>query len=162
MSYTFAEGLVNEVSAYLSANLPTKLDAIDTAIGDGIVLADPVDYLMRQPGGPKSILNWPSMFLLVPQGNVISWHEASAEQSYVLWLYLFARDIDKETLSKRLYRYARAIWETLVDHQFSTATWKMGIGSTPLIDYGPDFSVGSLSGGDVHLELTYTKLELET
>ena len=60
-----------------------------------------------------------------------------------------------------MYRYGRAIWEVLVDHQFDTATWKMGIGARPRFDYSPTLTSGNISLADVRLELRYHKLETE-
>lgn len=164
MAYTFAEGLVDEILTYLDNNLPGKLDDIDSQLADGIVLDDPVSYLMRDPADLRALTNVPSMFGKVPRTNVTGWHETSAWQNHVLWLYLVDRANDPETLSKRLYRYARAIWETLVDHQFDTVTvptWKMGIGAQPSFDFSETLTRGSMAMADVKIELQYEKLETE-
>ena len=165
MALEFAEGLINEVRTYLSTNLPAKLNAIDSQINDGIVLDDPTAYLYRDPGiSQKSLSSLPIAFLIVPDGEVVSWHETAIEQEHILWIYLFARDTDADDLRKRMYRYARALWETLVDHRFDTttiATWKIAGGVRPRFAYSPTLTSGNISLADVRLELRYTKLETE-
>jgi len=162
MALAFAEGLIDEISTYLAANLPAKLDAIETAIGDSITLDDPTAYLRRDPSSsPRSAPELPLMFLVVPRTTIVAWHETSAEQNHQLWIYLIARDNDAETLRKKMYRYARGIWETLVDHQFDTATWKAGIGAPPVFDFSPTMTNGNIVTADVRVEVQYEKLETE-
>ena len=164
MALTFAEGLIDEVRAYLITNLPAKLDSIDTQINDGITLLDPTSYFYRDPGiSGIPTGNLPVAFLIVPDGEVVSWHESDIEQEHILWIYILARDTDADNLRKRMYRYGRAIWEVLVDHQFDAtpATWKMGIGARPRWSYSPTLTRGNISLADVRLELRYHKLETE-
>jgi hypothetical protein len=163
MAWEFAEGLVNEILAYLEANLPSKLGVIDAAINDGITLDDPLRYLGREPDSPRSPGTLPAVFGVVPGGKVTSWHETSADQEHVLWLYLMARDPDPEVLKKRMYRYARAIFEVLIDHHFDTSTVHTWDAIAEVsFDYSPQFTRGNISTQDVGLQLTYTKLETKT
>ena len=163
MAWEFAEGLVDEILAYLTAKLPAKLDVIDAAINDGITLADPVEYLRRDPSVPRKSGTLPILFAVVPQGQVTMWKETAADQEHVLWIYLFARATAPEDLKKRMYRYGRAIFEVLIDHHFDTSTVHTWDAIGPVrFDYGPQMVAGSDAIQDVKLELTYTKLETET
>jgi len=161
MVYGFAEDLVNEVIAYLNTNMPAKQDVIDAAIGDGIAMADVVDYIRRDPSDIRSLTNIPSCYVIVPRTNLLNWKEASAHQVQDLWIYLVARDPDPETLRKLIYRYARALWETLVDHYFDTATWKIAGGVQPSFDFSETITRNNMSMADVKIELVYEKLETE-
>jgi len=165
MAFTFAEGLVDEIIAYLEDNLPAKLATITIQLADGIILAEPVEYLRREPGGIRAITNIPSVFVIVPRYEIQNWHETDADQMHNLWIYLVDVATNPETLRKRLYRYGRAIWETLVDHRFDATTvptWKLGGGERPVVDFGAAL-VGpqTQAMADVKLELVYEKLETE-
>ena len=85
-------------------------------------------------------------------------------QSNDLWIYLVARNPDPETMRKLIYRHARALWETLVDHYYDTvtiATWKISGGVQPSFDFSETITRGSMSMADVKIELAYEKLETE-
>jgi len=164
MAWEFAEGLVNEILAYLTSNLPAKLNVIDAAINDGIVLVDPLQYLRRDPAvNPKLPGTLPVLFAMVPSGQVTQWHETDADQEHILWIYLLARATDPEELRKRMYRYGRAIFEVLIDQHFDGSTIHTWDPIGPVrFDYSPQLTSGNISIQDVKLELTYTKLETET
>ena len=163
MAWEFAEGLVNEIKAYLVANLPAKLDVIDAAINDGIELRDPVEYLERTPGVSQTKSGTlPVLFVTVPQGQVTMVKETSADQEHVLWIYVAERATGAEDLKKRMYRYGRAVFEVLVDHHYDTSTVHTWDPIGPVrVDYNAQVFDG-VSIQDVKLELTYTKLETET
>ena len=162
MAYTFAEGLVDAVLDYLESNLPAKLDSIDTQLSDGITLNDPVDYLRRDPLDPRAITTCPVVFAIVPRTRILQWRETSARQSHQLLIYLVEVDADPETLRKRMYRYARAMWETLVDGHFDgTLGWSLGIESSPVADFSETVTSRSVSMADVRLEITFERLESE-
>lgn len=161
MAFTFAEGLVDELITYLNTNLPAKLDSIDSQLDDGITLEDVAEYLRRDPSNPRAITKLPACFVIVPRTTLVNWRETSAQENHIVWIYLVVRNNDVETLRKLLYRYARATWETLVDHYFDTATWKMGVGLAPTFDFGETLTSGSMAMADVKLELAFEKLETE-
>lgn len=164
MAWEFAEGLVNEITTYLEANLPAKLSAIDAAIGDGIELRDPVEYLGRDPvASPQRSGTLPILFIGVPQGQITGFKQGGAHQDHVLWIYVLERDPSAEVLKKRMYRYGRAIAEVLIDHHYDTVTVHTWDTIGPIrFDYSPQLTSGNISIQDVKLELTYTKLETET
>lgn len=164
MAWEFAEGLVNEITTYLEANLPAKLSAIDAALNDGIELRDPVEYLGRDPiASPQRSGTLPILFVGVPQGQVSMFKQAGADQEHVLWIYILERDPSAEVLKKRMYRYGRAIAEVLIDHHYDTVTVHTWDTIGPIrFDYSPQLTSGNISIQDVKLEITYTKLETET
>jgi hypothetical protein len=157
MAYTFAEGLVDEVIAYLVANMPAK----QNTIGDGITMDDVVDFIRRDPSDIRALTNIPSCFVIVPRTQITNWKETTQMQQHDLWIYLVARDPDPETLRKLIYRYARVLWETLVDHYYDTATWKIAGGVQPSFDFSETITRGNMAMADVKVELTYEKLETE-
>lgn len=161
MAYTFAEGLVDEVITYLNTNMPAKQDTIDAQINDGIAMDDVVDYIRRDPSDIRSLTNIPSCFVIIPSTLITNWRADTAMQAHDLWIYLVARHTDPETLRKLIYRYARALWETLVDHYFDTATWKIAGEIQPRFDFSETITRNSMSLADVKLELRYEKLEVE-
>lgn len=161
MAYTFAEGLVDEVIAYLTTNMPAKQDVIDAAINDGIAMDDVVDWIRRDPSDIRALTNIPSCFVIVPSTSILNWRATTAHQAHDLWIYLVARDSNPETLRKLIYRYARALWETLVDHHYDTATWKIAGDVQPRFDFSETITRGNMAMADVRLELRFEKLETE-
>ncbi len=162
MAYTFAEGLVDSLLSYLESNLPAKLDVIDTQLNDGITLRDPVAYLYRDPWDPRAITTTPVVFTIVPRTAVVQWKETSARQSHQVLIYLVEQDSSPEDLRKRMYRYGRAIWETLVDgHYDSTIIWNIGIGAAPVLDFSETLTSRNVSMADVRLDIVFEGLEEE-
>jgi len=161
MAYTFAEGLVDEVVTYLTTNLPAKLDTIDTQMGDSITTDDVAEWIRRDPSDIRALTLVPACFVVVPRSSIVNWRADVMTSNHDLWIYLVARDSDPETLRKKIYRYGRGIWETLVDHYFDTATWKMSIGVEPRFDFSETLTRGSMAMADVKIELNYEKLETE-
>ena len=79
-----------------------------------------------------------------------------------LYIWATVADIDPRRLKRISYRYARAIFEILVDaHYDSDFNWIMD--ETPLAIYDPMFTQGSdmRTLMDLHLELRYTRRDLE-
>jgi hypothetical protein len=117
MTLALAEGLVDEVKAYLEANLATKLSALDVEYADSIILENSVETFI----GIKSlhsIANYPVLYVLAPTtriepmaasgGTVITTKPA-------IIVGMLAVDPDSETLQIRLYRYARALVELMME-----------------------------------------------
>tara|TARA_Y100000310_G_scaffold333905_2_gene412440 strand:+ start:13383 stop:13871 length:489 start_codon:yes stop_codon:yes gene_type:complete len=162
MAYTFAEGLVDTILSYLESNLPAKLDAIDTQLDDGITLRDPVAYLRRDPLDPRAITTCPVVFAIVPRTVLLQWRETAARQSHQTLIYLVEQHSDPEELRKRMYRYGRAVWETLVDGHFdSSLVWSIGIGTPPVIDFSETLTSRNISMADVRLDIIFEGPETE-
>tara|TARA_Y100000310_G_scaffold312112_1_gene359096 strand:+ start:331 stop:516 length:186 start_codon:yes stop_codon:yes gene_type:complete len=61
-----------------------------------------------------------------------------------------------------MYRYGRAIWETLVDgHYDSTIIWNIGIGAAPVLDFSETLTSRNVSMADVRLDIVFEGLEEE-
>lgn len=161
MPFTFAEGLIDEVIDYLDANLTAKMDDINSQLNDGIELSPILEYVKREPGEPRGLTVIPSVFVVVPLTEITNWKQTSAAQRHELWIWLVTRDNDIESLRKLLYRNARALWETIVDWQFDTATWKLAGEVRPRFDFSETLTRGSSAQADVKLELAFEKLEME-
>ncbi len=114
MALLLAEGLVDEVKAYLVANLEAKLTALDTEYSDNITLDVAAAYYV----GEKSldpIPEYPAVFILAEQTTIESWHETFTDAAHRFMIVAFILDQDPEALGRKLYRYARAFWELLVE-----------------------------------------------
>jgi len=118
MALGLAEDLVDTVVAYLEANLAAKLTALDAEYADSIVL----EMTVATQKGLKSleeIPNYPVLYALSPtaavQPRMISPTAAEVESRPELSVGVVVLEQDSETLQKRLYRYARALTELLLD-----------------------------------------------
>src|SRR3972149_3696018 len=118
MALGLAEDLVDTVVAYLEANLPAKLAALDAEYTDAIVLASTV-ATYKGLKSLEEIPNYPVLYALSPAGAVqprmISPTAADVESRPGLSVGVVVLEQDSETLQKRLYRYARALTELLID-----------------------------------------------
>ena len=114
MALKLAEGLVDEVKAYLSTNLAAKLAALNTEYGDDITLDDAAAYYV----GEKSLATipeYPAVFIVAEQTTVESWQATFTDASHRFMIVAFILDQDTEALGRKLYRYGRAFWELLVE-----------------------------------------------
>src|SRR3990172_13122904 len=118
MALGLGEDLIDSVVSYLEANLPAKLAALDAEYADAIVLESTVSTLK----GLKSleeIPNYPVLYALSPtealQPRMISPTAADVESRPELSMGVVVLEQESETLQKRLYRYARALTELLLD-----------------------------------------------
>ena len=115
MPLKLAEGLIDEVKAYLVANLAAKLTALDTEYADGITLTEPAIAFYVGERSLDAIPQYPAVFILAEQTTVESWHAAFTDASHRFIVGAFILDQDSETLGRRLYRWGRAFWELLVE-----------------------------------------------
>ena len=118
MAFGLAEDLVDVVVSYLEANLPAKLTALDAEYTDAIVL-DPTVATYKGLKSLEAIPNYPALYALSPrerlQPRAISPSAQDIEALPELSIGVVVLDQDNETLQKRLYRYARALSELLLD-----------------------------------------------
>jgi len=113
-----AEDLVDVVVAYLEANLPAKLAALDAEYTDAIVLESTI-ATYKGLKSLEEIPNYPVLYALSPteavQPRMISPTAVDVESRPELAVGVVVLEQDSETLQKRLYRYARALTELLLD-----------------------------------------------
>ena len=140
MALTLAEGLVDEVDTYIQANIAAKLSALDTEYGDGITLAVPAAYHIAEKA-LKSIQTYPVLYILVEATEFDAYTPDNVDAAHDLVVGVIALDQDDENLQRRLYRYARAVWELLVEAEFAAGSnFNLAIGGTARIDFSPLFS----------------------
>lgn len=124
MTFEMAEGFVDALEAYLQTNMAAKLDALDTEYTDSIVLEDPV----TSPSGRfayvgaknlQDIPSFPALYIVSPTSSAEPWEAYAGEQSIKskpqAYVGVVVLDPDEESLQLRLYRYARAITELLLE-----------------------------------------------
>lgn len=152
MAWTLAEGAVTAIRDYLVTNLPTKLDALDTAYGDGITLDDIVtSYLAEQ--SLATIPAFPVLFVIAPASQIERWTPSVTDASHHLLIGVIAIDQDPETLRKRLYRYMRATWEVLVAGR-AAASFAYVIGPDARLEFSPIYSKDEQFMGDARVEVS--------
>jgi len=158
MAIQLVEGLIDELIAHLTSDMPAILDAIDTQYGDGVTLLDPT-YSKADPELPEgSEVFDTTIFVIAAESDLGMWRQTTvlAEHDVVLWLV--TSDIAPEDLRKRAYRYALAIFRTLVAGHFdSSITWNM-IG-TPNVDFGVILTEGDVASVDMRFLARFTKQE---
>ena len=131
MTFAMAEGLVNAINAYLAANISAKLTALNTEYADSITLLAPTATYK----GPKSLTTipeYPVLYIISTTQSLRPWQvsgtSAVSENKPRVYVGIVVLDSVWENLHLRLYRYARAIVELLLDAQgaFSLDNWNLG------------------------------------
>lgn len=120
MTVTLAEGLVIKVRDYFTANMATRLTALNAEYADTIVLTNPETYKL----GRKSLRSIPEKcvgFVYAPTQRLTGSTQAGTRVFVTLNTGVFVVDQDSETLDRRLYRYGRAIHELLIAGETANA-----------------------------------------
>lgn len=138
MAWTMVEALVDAIKAYMTTNLPAKLDALDTEYTDTIVLDDVVTWYVGQKS-VESIPEYPAAFVLANDSNVEYWNATVSNGLHRVAISVIVLDADPEVLQRKCYRYARAIWETLVSAHFAGSLSGFKIYGSPEIGFSPTF-----------------------
>ncbi len=139
MAWTLAEGLVDSIVTYFTASFGAVLDIIDAEMADGIILDDPV-VIETAEQNFKSIQNYPVMMVLVDNATIGKWTGAEVEGGYQLMIGMIVIDADPTVLRKRLYRYGRAIFETIANvHGTGDIGAHLGVGEIN-IGFSPLFT----------------------
>lgn len=165
MSWTLAEGLVDEIQDVLADNLPAKLTALEAAYADGISLPAPGYGIGEKALASLSGVAW--CYILADRWTVPGagqWRtgayvDAQHECRVGLWTF----DADEQRLRRRLYRYARALFEVLDAAQSAgEMTFQLAMPAavdfSPVVDGASTGTVNSL-GGALELSLQFMKLE---
>ena len=124
MAILLAEGLVNALNTYLTANLSAKLTALNTEYADGITLEAPISTYVGLKS-LKSIPHYPAMYILSPTSRFNAWTNRNGESKPEVSVGMLAIDQDSEVLQRRLYRYGRAFLELMLDGTTSMDGWVM-------------------------------------
>ena len=147
-------GVRDAIITYLTANLPAKLNAIDTAFGDGLVTDDPVNYL-RSDGSVLSVPAFPIVVVKADRETVHKFGNAYTDGIYRFLIHVLIEDQEPETLEKRVERTAQAIWETMVDGEWAAAVAPI-VGEQPEIAYSSTYTDPSnnyLAGATIRVSL---------
>lgn len=136
MAWTMVEALVDAMKTYLNTNLPAKLDALDTEYTDTIVLDDIVNYYVGQRSA-ESVPEYPACFILATDTTIGYWNNSTNEATHEVAISVLVLDPDAEVLQRKVYRYARAIWETLVSAHFAGSLSGFKIIGSPAIGFSP-------------------------
>lgn len=130
------EALISDIQSVLANNLNAKLTALDTEVGDGLVLK-PVDsnaYFYQSLNDHAAIYD---PFVLIMVADIKSDSRGPAtSKTYTILVILAFTDQMESLMYKRLYRYHRAIEEVFEDN-FRTPSGpiNMRIGSLAPTDF---------------------------
>ena len=123
MTLTLAEGLVDALNTYITANIVAKLAALDTEYTDALVLTAPVATYV----GIKSLLSvaqYPSLYIILPDQTFQPRSSTGGATKPTVFMGIVEQDMDPEVLQRKLYRYGRALVElTLAASPASIAGW---------------------------------------
>lgn len=138
MSWTLAEGLVDQVKSYLESNLPARLDLLDTEYGD-FILEDLTSVEISERD-LRSQQSYPVGIVMVDRTGIPQWTGAAVWGHHDLTIGILVLDQDLTDLRKRLYRYGRAVLEELADaHGDGGITFEIGVGEIE-ITFSPIFT----------------------
>lgn len=158
MAWTLAEGAVDAIKTYLNDTIPGKLDVIDAEIGDGITLADPTSWVVGEHDLER-VAETPLGFVLVDDMIIEGWGDTSIDATTTLLIGIIVDDDDSDNLRKRIYRYGRAIIETIIDGKDTAGLSSFQPVGEISVDYSPTLTDGSRFIGSVAIEWRFQKIE---
>lgn len=109
---TDPETIARAVLSRLQTHLPASLDAIDAEAADGLVLEDPVEYVL---GDKLLILDSPTVCVDIDRDHLTYAPGAVGTMETTLMVGVVMQDLDRDQLSLRLWRTLRAVREVLQD-----------------------------------------------
>jgi len=152
MAFTMAEGLVEEVIAYFTANMGTKLTIQNAELGAPALAAPVATY--RGLTSLDLVSAYPALFVASPRTVVAPLPSSGGQASTnkpELVIGVLVLDANEENLQIRLYRYARAIVELLLEGVVAgEITWNL------VTD--PEWEVDTAPGGKLS-ELIRTEID---
>ena len=108
-AYAQSEGVVDDVIAYLEANMEAKLDAID-AEKDDWKLADVQAWYRSEQ---REIDRFPAAIVRVNSARVVEEHSASLTVAYEVLVGVIHMEQNSARLVQALQRYQRAVLELI-------------------------------------------------
>ena len=163
LAWELSEGIVNNVRDLLSNSLPTKLSELRVTLGlspgDHVDLPNPVSYERTEPTLPAApIPSQAVVYVYSDRGALSNWREESVMPAHSLIVACLMTHSDLEKLTLGLYRYAKAIFEVLVDGHFDdTLNWIM-IGDIEF-DYSGALFQDEVGLSDVVIRAVFTEVE---
>lgn len=153
--------LIDDLKTYLAANLPTFVDAVNTAFGDDITLGDFDSVRVDDPdSGVRVQMVNATLHVVATVGSIGTWGNGYAMPTQDVVFWVTARDQDKQVLRRKLYRYLLVVWNTLVAGHFdSSIAWNMGIEVDPEFDYSETFTRENVMYADARLAIKFQAME---
>ena len=163
MVWELAEALVDDIVSHLNTNFANTLTDIDTDIGDSITMEKPTAWEVAEEE-LQHVASWPKGLVVVSNTRVREWRGEQIKGQHDVTIAVLALDQDKTVLRRRIYRYGRAIMETLGDmHGAVGFTWDVGIIGAVDISFSPLFTVGDRQfAADIQVDVTFQKTEDRT
>jgi len=146
------EKVVDDLNTYLTANMAAKLTALNTEYSDGITLVDIKTYYIAEV---QAIPEYPSIFLLGDNVEVLSEGGSWLKSGNNLDIIVFVGDPNTTTLRRRIYRYIRALIELLVAARTSQG-WAVNFKG---VELSPMYSKGGDYLSDAHLSIQIVATE---
>jgi hypothetical protein len=162
MSIKLGPGLVDAVVAYLTANLPAKLNAEEAVWNDGVVLDDMNEIVKRDPDQPERISNPPYLYVFVESSTIYDIRADSMMSVHTLICWLVAVDSLPEVLRVKIGRYGNALVKALNDYDTTVPAYRLAEpspGAMPSIDFGMTLTNGTMAMNDVRVETHWTVRE---
>jgi hypothetical protein len=123
LTLTLAEGLIDSLNTYITANIVAKLAALDAEYTDTIVLTAPVATYV----GIKSLISiaeYPALCIISPDQTFQPRSATGGASKPTVFMGIVEQDQDSEALQRKLYRYGRALVElALAASPGSIAGW---------------------------------------
>jgi hypothetical protein len=163
MTIKLALGLVDEMVAFLTEELPDILIAEEVLWDDDVELPPPTEYVKRHPSSLQRINNPPYMHIMVDRTEIFDWHTDSVLANHMLMMWLVAVNADPELLQVQIYRYGNALWKALVAaHSDAGVTYELATpegARMPIMDYRFSIADNTMAMGNVQLTTWYAKHE---
>lgn len=153
MTLALMEAAIAAVYTYLSTNMAAKLDALDTEYADWVLADIKAWYRAEVTAVPE----FPSCFILSESTDVKTEGAGWLNSAHTITIAYLVSDADTEKLRKRLYRYARATMELLIEGR---ATMGYEIVFTR-VDFSPMFSRAGEFLSDARLVVSLSKTEVK-
>lgn len=161
MTILLTDKLVDDLRAYVDANVGTYITAVNTAFNDAITLGSVDSVRVDDPEtGVRVQIQNAVVNIVATVGTIGHWNQsvAHAGQDVVFWITV--REQDKEALRRKLYRYLLALWNCLVaGHYSADFDWAMGIEVDPQFDYSETFTSNNVLHADARLVIRFATME---
>ncbi len=159
MTWELAEQLVDDIVSHLDTNFVTTLSDIDTDIGDSITMEDVTTWEVAEEE-LRQVAKWPKGLVVVANTRAREWRGEQIKGQHDVTIAVLALDQDKSILRRRIYRYGRAIMESLGDmHGAGAFTWDVGVNGAIGINFSPLFAIGESFVADIQVDVTFQKTE---
>jgi hypothetical protein len=148
------EGVITDMLTYLQANMPAKLDELDTRFGDGITLTDIAGWYRAQQ---RAIQAFPAVVVMAHNTRPIERGDGWLRGHHQLDIIIMATGQDSQQLSQEAQRYVLAIFECLKDAE-SSSGWTI-IHERFDADYDQVYTADDTFVTDARLTVTASRIE---